>query len=114
MRDRVGMVDLTPFVVFDVSGPGALDYLQTMTVQQLQRAVGRSVYTPPLDYHGGFRSDLTIMRPGRRRSSASSPAPSTRPATSSGSPSTSVDGIGVTVRRPHVRWPPSACGAARA
>ena len=64
MRDRVGMVDLAPFVVFDVSGPGALDYLQTMTVNSCNVAVGRSVYTPLLDYHGGFRSDLTIMRLG--------------------------------------------------
>ena len=64
MRDRVGMVDLAPFVVFDVSGPGALDYLQTMTVNTCNVAVGRSVYTPLLDYHGGFRSDLTIMRLG--------------------------------------------------
>ena len=64
LRDRVGMVDLAPFVVFDVSGPGALDYLQTMTVNSCNVAVGRSVYTPLLDYHGGFRSDLTIMRLG--------------------------------------------------
>ena len=64
MRERVGMVDLAPFVVFDVSGPGALDYLQTMTVNSCNVAVGRSVYTPLLDYHGGFRSDLTIMRLG--------------------------------------------------
>jgi sarcosine oxidase gamma subunit len=64
MRDRVGMVDLAPFVVFEITGPGALDYLQSLTVNNCNVAVGRSVYTPLLDQHGGFRSDLTIMRLG--------------------------------------------------
>ncbi|HEY8093713.1 MAG TPA: aminomethyltransferase family protein, partial [Acidimicrobiales bacterium] len=67
LRERVGMVDLAPFVVFDVNGPGALDFLQTMAVNSCDVAVGRSVYTPMLDYHGGFRTDLTIMRLGETR-----------------------------------------------
>ena len=62
MRERVGMVDLAPFVVFDVHGPGALEYLQYITVNNCDVAVGRSIYTPLLDPEGGFRSDLTIMR----------------------------------------------------
>ncbi len=62
MRERVGMVDLAPFVVFDIGGPGALGYVQMMTVNGCDVAVGRSVYTPLLDPKGGFRSDLTIMR----------------------------------------------------
>jgi glycine cleavage system aminomethyltransferase T len=64
MRDRVGMVDLAPFVVFEITGPGALEYVQTLTVNNCDVAVGRSVYTPLLDQRGGFRSDLTIMRLG--------------------------------------------------
>src|SRR5438552_13454306 len=35
MRDRVGMVDLSAFAVFDVSGPGACAYLQKMAVAQM-------------------------------------------------------------------------------
>jgi glycine cleavage system aminomethyltransferase T len=62
MREGVGMIDLAPFVIFDVSGPGALEYLQYLTVNNCNVAVGRSVYTPLLDARGGFRSDLTIMR----------------------------------------------------
>jgi glycine cleavage system aminomethyltransferase T/glycine/D-amino acid oxidase-like deaminating enzyme len=64
MRERVGMIDLAPFVIFDVTGPDALPYLQMMAVNNCDVAVGRSVYTPLLDYRGGFRSDLTIMRLG--------------------------------------------------
>ena len=62
LRERVGMIDLAPFVIFDISGAGALDYLQHLTVNNCNVAVGRSVYTPLLDARGGFRSDLTIMR----------------------------------------------------
>lgn len=64
MRDRVGLVDLTAFAIFDVSGPGALAYIQRMTVNQMDVPVGTAVYTPLLTPHGGFRADLTIMRTG--------------------------------------------------
>ncbi len=62
MRDSVGMVDLTAFCEFDITGPGALVYLQGLTVNSVDVAVGRSVYTPLLTADGGFRADLTIMR----------------------------------------------------
>ncbi|UCG24654.1 MAG: GcvT family protein [Chloroflexota bacterium] len=62
MRDRGAMVDLTAFAIFDITGPGALDYIQKMTVNQMDVAVGRAVYTPLLNAHGGFKADLTIMR----------------------------------------------------
>ncbi len=44
--------------------PGAKDYLQYMCVNNVDVAVGRSVYTPLLTPHGGFRGDLTIQRLG--------------------------------------------------
>ncbi|HWM21530.1 MAG TPA: FAD-dependent oxidoreductase, partial [Ilumatobacteraceae bacterium] len=67
MRDHVGMVDLTAFNEFDFEGPGTLDFLQYMCVNNVDVAVGRSVYTPLLTPHGGFRGDLTIMRLGDDR-----------------------------------------------
>jgi glycine cleavage system aminomethyltransferase T/glycine/D-amino acid oxidase-like deaminating enzyme len=66
LRDRVGMVDLTAFNEFDFTGPGVVDFLQYMTVNNVDVAVGRSVYTPLLTPHGGFRGDLTIMRLGEQ------------------------------------------------
>jgi glycine cleavage system aminomethyltransferase T/glycine/D-amino acid oxidase-like deaminating enzyme len=66
MRDRVGMVDLSAFAVFDVKGPGAVDYMQRMIVNQADVAVGRVVYTPLLNEHGGMKADLTVMRLGDR------------------------------------------------
>ena len=62
MREGVAMVDLTAFVEFEISGPGALAYLEYMAVNKVDVPVGRSVYTPLLTPQGGFRSDLTILR----------------------------------------------------
>ena len=64
MREHVGMVDLTAFCEFDLTGTGVVDYLQHLTVNNVDVAVGRSVYTPLLTPDGGFRADLTIMRLG--------------------------------------------------
>ncbi len=66
MRDRVAMVDLTAFAIFDIVGPGALDYIQKMTMNQMDVPIGRAVYTPILNAHGGFKADLTIMRRGEK------------------------------------------------
>lgn len=67
MRESVGMVDLTAFNEFDFEGPGACDFLNYMCVNQVDVPVGRSVYTPLLTPHGGFRGDLTIQRLGHER-----------------------------------------------
>ncbi len=64
MRERVGMVDLSAFAIFDLAGPGALDFVQKMAVNQMDVPVGRAVYTPLLNPHGGFRTDLTMVRTG--------------------------------------------------
>jgi glycine cleavage system aminomethyltransferase T/glycine/D-amino acid oxidase-like deaminating enzyme len=62
MRERVALIDLAAFVIFDVDGPGALDYLQGLVVGQMDVPVGRVVYTPLLSEDGGIFADLTIMR----------------------------------------------------
>jgi glycine cleavage system aminomethyltransferase T/glycine/D-amino acid oxidase-like deaminating enzyme len=62
MRDRVAMIDISAFAVFDVVGAGALEYLQRMALAEMDVALGRVVYTSILDQNGGFKADLTIMR----------------------------------------------------
>ena len=62
MRDNVGLVDLSAFQIFQVRGPGALDYIDQMVVNKCDVKVGGSIYTPVLNSSGGFRSDLTILR----------------------------------------------------
>ncbi len=67
LRDNCGLVDLSAFAIFDVTGPGALDAVQAVAVAQLDVPVGQVVYTSLLDERGGFRADLTIMRLGPRQ-----------------------------------------------
>ncbi|MBL8290203.1 MAG: GcvT family protein [Bryobacterales bacterium] len=62
MRERAGMVDLSAFAVFDVTGPGTLDYMQRLAVAQMDVPTGRAVYTPLLNEAGRMMSDLTMTR----------------------------------------------------
>jgi glycine cleavage system aminomethyltransferase T/glycine/D-amino acid oxidase-like deaminating enzyme len=62
MRDRVGMVDLSAFAIFDVTGPGAAAYLEHLCVNKVDVPPGKTVYTPLLNSAGGILADLTIMR----------------------------------------------------
>jgi glycine cleavage system aminomethyltransferase T len=62
MRDRAAMIDLSAFAIFDVVGAGTVDYLQSVALAEIDVPVGRVIYTPILNGHGGFKADLTIMR----------------------------------------------------
>ncbi len=62
LREKVGVVDLSAFQIFDVSGPGVVPYLERLTVNRCDRPVGRGIYTPLLTPDGGVRADLTIQR----------------------------------------------------
>jgi glycine cleavage system aminomethyltransferase T len=64
MRERAAMFDLTAFCIFDVTGPGALECVQTVSTRQMDVAHGKVVYTPVLSPSGTFKSDLTVMRLG--------------------------------------------------
>jgi glycine cleavage system aminomethyltransferase T/glycine/D-amino acid oxidase-like deaminating enzyme len=63
-RERVGMYDMTPLKRLEVSGPGALDFLQRLTTNNLAKSVGSVTYTLMLGHDGGVRSDLTVARLG--------------------------------------------------
>jgi glycine cleavage system aminomethyltransferase T/glycine/D-amino acid oxidase-like deaminating enzyme len=63
-REAVALYDMTSLKRIEVSGPGALGFLQRLTTNQLDRRPGSVVYTLLLDEHGGIRSDLTIARLG--------------------------------------------------
>jgi len=64
LRESVAMIDLTAFAIFDFKGAGVVDYLNYMTVNQVDQPVGSWIYTPLLTEQGGFRSDLTVLRMG--------------------------------------------------
>jgi glycine cleavage system aminomethyltransferase T/glycine/D-amino acid oxidase-like deaminating enzyme len=64
MRDTCGLVDLSAFAIFDITGPAALDAVQSLVVAQADVRTGRVIYTSLLDPRGGFKADLTVMRLG--------------------------------------------------
>ncbi|WP_089942402.1 GcvT family protein [Candidatus Entotheonella palauensis] len=65
-RDRVGLFDLTPFTKLDVTGPGALAYLQWLTGNDMDRPAGKVTYTSMLNERGGIVCDLTVTRLGEQ------------------------------------------------
>jgi glycine cleavage system aminomethyltransferase T/glycine/D-amino acid oxidase-like deaminating enzyme len=61
-RAGVALYDMTSLKRLEVTGPGALAFLDRLTTNRLDRPVGSVVYTLLLDERGGIRSDLTIAR----------------------------------------------------
>ena len=62
IRENVGLIDITSFTKFRISGPGAESWLDRLVCRRLPRAVGRINLTHALTLGGGVRSEFTIMR----------------------------------------------------
>ena len=56
-----GLVDLSAFQIFQITGPGAVEFADYLCVNKIG-PVGRATYTPWLTPDGGFHSDLTMQR----------------------------------------------------
>ena len=64
MRERVGLIDLTPFTKFFISGAKAESWLSSLVANQIPRKVGRMALCHALTSEGGVRSEFTITRVG--------------------------------------------------
>jgi 4-methylaminobutanoate oxidase (formaldehyde-forming) len=62
VRTRAGIIDQTSFGKIEVQGQGALDFLQKMTDNQMDRPAGSVAYTQMLNEKGGIECDLTVSR----------------------------------------------------
>jgi len=63
VRDNVGMFDISHMGEFDVAGPGALDFLQKMTVNDVSKLqVGEIQYSCMCYDDGGIVDDLLVYR----------------------------------------------------
>ncbi len=60
--DRAALYDLTPFAKFEITGPGVVAYLQTLCANDVDKPMGRVIYTSMLDENGGIMCDLTVSR----------------------------------------------------
>lgn len=61
-RERVALFDETSFSKLEVSGPGALAFLQSITDNQMDQPIGAITYTQMLNRRGGIECDLTVTR----------------------------------------------------
>ncbi len=66
MRERVGIIDLSPFTKHDVSGPGAESWLDGLVANKVPTRIGRIALCHALTRRGGIRSEFTITRTGKQ------------------------------------------------
>ena len=64
-RERVALFDMTSFGKLRLCGPGALDLLQQLAANNLDKPVGSVTYTQFLNPMGGIESDVTVTRLGK-------------------------------------------------
>ena len=62
MREKVGIIDLTPFSKFEVTGPGAEAWLDSLVANKVPTKVGRMALSHALTKKGGIRSEFTITK----------------------------------------------------
>ncbi|MHC8732487.1 GcvT family protein [Arenicellales bacterium IMCC56312] len=69
MSDNAGMINLSHFAVYDISGADAATLMEYACVAKVagNTPIGKGIYTHFLDRVGGVRSDLTILRLAENR-----------------------------------------------
>jgi 4-methylaminobutanoate oxidase (formaldehyde-forming) len=66
VRERVALIDQTSFAKFEITGRGALDAVQWLSVADMDKPVGTVTYTQLCNDRGGIECDLTMTRLGER------------------------------------------------
>ena len=64
VRERAGLIDITSFSKFRVSGPQAEAALDRVLANRLPKAAGRIKLAHALTENGGVRSEFTVLREG--------------------------------------------------
>ncbi|RMF41815.1 MAG: FAD-dependent oxidoreductase [Alphaproteobacteria bacterium] len=62
VREAVGIFDQSSFAKYELAGPGALEALEWICANRIDRPVGRLTYTQLLNSRGGIEADLTVAR----------------------------------------------------
>jgi dimethylglycine dehydrogenase len=66
VRDAVGLLEISNYGKFEVTGPGAVEWLSRMMANRVPE-VGRMGLTPMLNERGKLIGDFTMCRPGAER-----------------------------------------------
>ncbi|MCU9847569.1 FAD-dependent oxidoreductase [Defluviimonas sp. WL0024] len=64
LRDRAGIIDISNFAKYRVTGAGASDWLDAVFANRMPKAVGRSCLTPLIGVRGGIAGDFTVTKLG--------------------------------------------------
>ncbi len=67
IRERVGVIDLSPFTKHEVHGPGAEAWLEGLVANKVPSRIGRMALCHALTHRGGVRSEFTITKIGEDR-----------------------------------------------
>ncbi len=62
LRDSVGVLDISNFANYFVSGPGAADWLNALVANKIPSVIGRSCLAPLIGKRGGVAGDFTITK----------------------------------------------------
>ncbi|MBI4933969.1 MAG: FAD-dependent oxidoreductase [Actinobacteria bacterium] len=62
VREGVALIDQTSFAKFEITGPGAMDAVQWLSVADMDKPVGSAIYTQLCNERGGIECDLTMTR----------------------------------------------------
>ncbi len=67
VHDNVGLQDMSAFAKFEVSGPGAEAWLDSILTNRIPKAIGRVTLTYLLTRRGGVRAEFTLTKIGPQK-----------------------------------------------
>ncbi|MEC8263652.1 MAG: dehydrogenase, partial [Pseudomonadota bacterium] len=62
--EAVGVIDISNFGKYEVTGPGAGDWFDVLVANHVPREIGKSCLTPLIGMRGGVAGDFTITMTG--------------------------------------------------
>ncbi|WP_434622834.1 GcvT family protein [Tabrizicola sp. M-4] len=60
LRDRAGLIDISNFARYRITGPGARDWLDALLANRIPSVPGRSCLAPLIGKRGGIAGDFTV------------------------------------------------------
>jgi 4-methylaminobutanoate oxidase (formaldehyde-forming) len=66
-RENVVLIDQSSFCKFEIEGPAALEFLNQLCANQIDKPVGKVIYTQMCNERGTVECDLTIARLAEKR-----------------------------------------------
>ena len=67
VHQKVGLLEMSAFAKFEVTGPGAEAWLDSLFTNKVPSAIGRVSLTYLLTSKGGVRAEFTVYKEGRHR-----------------------------------------------